>query len=58
MDKVRWLAVAVVPMFSQRSALVGEGALPIATPNLYAFSPQNDRNFSDYRPVLNATRLR
>jgi WD40-like Beta Propeller Repeat len=54
MDKLRLLAVAAVLLFSQRTALAGEGAPPFAAPNFFAFSEPNDSEFSDYRPVLNA----
>src|SRR5271163_4593668 len=54
MDTVRFLAVAAVLLSSQGTALAGEGAPQFATPNFYAFSPQDDTDFSDYRPVLNA----
>ena len=54
MDEVRLAAVAAVLLVSQRTALAGEDALPFAKPNFHAFSQQNDSDFSDYRPVLNA----
>jgi len=54
MDKMRLVAVAAVLLFLQGSALAGEGAPQLAKPNFYTFSPQNDNDFSDYRPVLNA----